>query len=108
VSRSNTGIKEQSAFSSHSISHTFYPFSRFSLILVLLLYIRLRTSLLRLSDVVLVLGSSLGLTVAGNTSNGASNGTSNTVGNTASEVVDLALGFLALACGVLLLTFMLQ
>jgi hypothetical protein len=50
----------------------------------------------------------LGLTVTSKTSGCASNGASDAVGNTTGEVVDLALGFLALACGILLLTFMLQ
>jgi hypothetical protein len=74
----------------------------------LLLHIRLRTTLLRLANVVSILGSSLGLTVTSKTSGCASNGASDAVGNTTGEVVDLALGFLALACGILLLTFMLQ
>jgi hypothetical protein len=49
----------------------------------------------------------LGLAVASHPSDGASDGTSDAVGDTACEVVDLALGFLALACGVLLLAFVL-
>jgi hypothetical protein len=81
---------------------------RYFLVLRLLLYIRLRTTLLRLANVVFILGSSLGLTVTSKTSGCAFNGTSDAVGNTTGEVVDLALGFLAFACGVLLLTFMLQ
>jgi hypothetical protein len=74
----------------------------------LLLDISLRTPLLRLADIVSVLGSSLGLTVTSKTGDSASNCTSDAVGDTASEVIELALGFLALACGVLLLTFLFQ
>jgi hypothetical protein len=78
------------------------------LILVLLLDVSLSTTLLRLANVVSFLSSSLGVTVASQTSDGASDCTSDAVGDPAGKVVELTLSFLALACGVLLLTFMLQ
>jgi len=76
--------------------------------LVLFLDIGLRATLLRLANVVPVLSSGLGLAVTSKPRHGALDRTSNAVGDAAGEVVDLALGFLALACGVLLLPFMLQ
>jgi hypothetical protein len=75
---------------------------------VLLLDIRLRTTLLRLTNVVPLLSSNLGIAIAGDSSNGALGRASNSVGNTTSEVVDLALSFLSFARGVLLLAFLFQ
>lgn len=111
MSCSNTGNKAKPAFPPLSVSHAIFTsslYARYALVLGLLLHIRLRTTLLRLADIVSVLGSSLGLTVTSKASDGASNGASDTVSDTASEVVDLTLSFLALACSILLLTFMLQ
>lgn len=85
-----------------------FIFPNNSLPLGLLLYIRLGTPLLRLADVVSVLSGSLGLAVASNARDGAPDSTSDPVGDTTGEVVDLALRFLALAGGVLLLTFTFQ
>jgi hypothetical protein len=69
---------------------------------VLLLDIRFGTSLLGLSNIMLLLSLQLRIPITGNTCDGSANGTSHTVCNTRAKVVELALGFLTLAFSVLL------
>lgn len=71
---------------------------------VLLLNVSLGSSLLSLADIMLLLSLQLSITVTSNACNSTLDGTSGTVGNTRAEVVELALSFLGLAFGVLLLT----
>jgi hypothetical protein len=54
-----------------------------------------------------ILCSGLGVAVTCNTSHSTFDSASDAIGDATSEVVDLALGFLALTCGVLLLAFLL-
>lgn len=68
---SNTSVKTYPPIPSHAITHAIFlsiPNNThqvsYHLVLVLLLDIRLGTTLLRLANVVSLLGSSLGLTVA--------------------------------------------
>jgi hypothetical protein len=68
----------------------------------LLLDIMLGTTLLGLSNIMLLLRSQLCVTVSGDTSDRTSDGTSNTVSNTRAKITKLTLGFLALSFGVLL------
>jgi hypothetical protein len=70
--------------------------------------ISLSSTLLRLADVVSLLGGKLSIAVTGNTSNSALDGASHAIGNTTGEVIDLALSFLCLARGILLLAFLFQ
>jgi hypothetical protein len=69
---------------------------------ILLLDIVLSTSLLSLANIMLLLSLQLCVSITSNTRNGALDGTSSTVCNTRAEVVELTLGFLAFAFGVLL------
>jgi hypothetical protein len=68
----------------------------------------LSTSLLGLANIVLLLSLQLCVSVAGNTGNGTLDSASSTVCNTRAEVVELTLGFLAFAFGVLLGTCALE
>jgi hypothetical protein len=72
------------------------------------LNVDLSASLLSLADIMLLLSLDLSLAVTGNASNGALNSASGTVGDTRAEVVELTLGFLAFAFGVLLGTCALE
>jgi hypothetical protein len=69
----------------------------------LLLDIMLGTPLLRLSTIMHLLRLDLGLTIARQTRNGALNSSRNTASNAGCQIGELALCFLAFACGVLLL-----
>lgn len=112
---SNTEAQTHPPIPSHAISPNFpshnpsdmTPLTR-DLLWVLLLDISLRTTLLRLADIVSLLSGKLGITVTSDTSDSSLDGASDTVGYTASEVVDLALSFLSFARSVLLLAFLLQ
>lgn len=76
-----------------------------TLLLVLLLNVRLRTTLLCLTNVVFLLSSSLGVAVTGQTSDGTFDCSSSAIGDTTCKIVDLALGFLSFSFSVLLLAF---
>jgi hypothetical protein len=69
---------------------------------VLLLDIRLSTSLLGLANVMPFLGLQLCVPITSDTSDASANGTSDTVCDTSAEVVKLTLSFLTLAFSVLL------
>ena len=78
------------------------PINNHTLLRSLLLNIRLRTPLLRLPHIMLFLGLKLRIPITRNTRYGTSNRSLSTVRDTGPEVVELAFGFLFLACGVLL------
>lgn len=69
---------------------------------VLLLDIMLGTTLLGLSNIMLLLSLQLSITVTSDTSDSTSNGTSNTISNTRAEIAELTLSLLTLSFGVLL------
>jgi hypothetical protein len=75
---------------------------------VLLLNVNLSTPLARLAYVVLILGLGLGRLVACETCNSRANGARDAVSNARSKVVELTLSLLALASGILFVTFTLQ
>jgi hypothetical protein len=75
---------------------------------VLLLNISLSTALTRLADIMLLLSLQLCVAVAGNACNDTLDGTGGTVGDARAEVVELTLGFLAFAFGILLGTSSLE
>jgi hypothetical protein len=66
------------------------------------------TALLCLADIMLLLSRSLGLAVTGQAGNGAADSSRDSVTDARGEVVDLALGFLRFAFGVLLLALALE
>ena len=69
---------------------------------VLLPNVVLGTSLLRLPNIMLLLSLQLRIPITSDTSGCASNGTSNAVCDSGTEIIELALGFLAFSFGVLL------
>jgi hypothetical protein len=69
---------------------------------VLLLNIVLGTSLLRLPNIMLLLSLQLRIPITSDTSDCTTNGTSNPVCDSGTEIIELALGFLAFSFGVLL------
>jgi hypothetical protein len=68
--------------------------------------IQLCTPLLRLSCIVLALSLELCLTVTSDSGNGSAQSASDTVRHTGTQVVELALGFLSSAAGILFLTLL--
>lgn len=68
----------------------------------------LRTPLLRLPHVMLLLSLQLSLTITRKTSDSSANSTSDAVRDAGAEIVELALGFLTFAFGVLLGTCFLE
>lgn len=74
---------------------------------ILLLDVVLGTALLGLALIMLILCLQLSFAVTSNTGDGATNSTSNPVSNARAEVVELTLGFLCLALGVLFLALLL-
>ena len=56
----------------------------------------------------LLLRANLSITIASDTRNSSTDGTRNSVGDAGTEVVELALGFLGFAFGVLLVALLLQ
>lgn len=75
---------------------------------ILLLDIRLSATLLRLTSIVLILVLELLRPITRDAGNSTTNSTLRTIGNTRSEIIQLALSLLALAGGILLITFALK
>lgn len=68
----------------------------------------LRTPLLRLANIMLLLRIQLCLAITCNTRNSTAYRTRNAVGDAGAEIVDLALGFLGFALGILFLACALE